>query len=171
MNRKLYTKLYRDNPGDFKNPIYVGGYYEKQEGLPAKKFRLFSALLYAAASALLLLMGSGISAPGKALYAALPYAVCYVPAIMGFFAALQAPSDENRIREDTFHNSMEKLQMYGTLGVIFCAAALAGGIAACIAARQFGLPELLWLLAMAGCVAAFTELRILRKKQRYLLQK
>ena len=171
MNKKLYTKLYRDNPGDFKNPIYVGGYYEKEAGMPAKRFRLWSALLCAAASALLLAMGSGVSVPGKAMYAALPYAVTYVPAIMGIFAALQAPSDEGRMREDTYHNSMEKLQMYGALGMIFGIAALIGGAASCIAAKQIGLPEILWLLAMAGCVAAFAALRVLRKKQIYTLRK
>jgi len=171
MNKKLYTKLYRDNPGDFKNPIYVGGYYEKESGLPAKRFRLYSVLLCAAASVLLLLMGSGVSVPGKAMYAALPYAVTYVPAIMGLFAALQLPADDNRMREDTFHNSMEKLQMYSALGMIFGIAALIGGVVSCVVEKQLGMPELLWLLAMAGCIAAFAVLRVLRKRQRYNLQK
>ena len=75
------------------------------------------------------------------------------------------------MREDTFHNSMEKLQMYGALGMIFTIAALIGGVVSCVVEKQLGMPELLWLLAMAGCIAAFTALRILRKKQIYTLQK
>ena len=171
MNKKLYTRLYRDNPADFKNPIYVGGYYEKKGGMPAKRFRLYGVLLCGAAACLLLLAGSYVSVPGKVLYAALPYVAAYLPAIMGLFACLQAPSDDGRIREDTYYHSMERTQMWGALGLLFSAASLAGGILACILKKQFGGAEILYLLAMAGCAACFTVLRILRKKQIYTLEK
>lgn len=171
MNKKLYTRLYRDNPGDFSHPIYVGGYYEKEGGLPSGRFRLCSVLLCGAASVLLLLIGFMVSVPGKAIYSTLPYVAAYLPAIMGVFAALQLPADEERIREDTYHNSLEKLQMYGSLGLIFSAAAFAGGVLACVLARTFGWAEAGYLLALAGCAVCFSILRRLRKKQKYTLKK
>jgi len=171
MNKKLYTRIYQDNPADFKNPIYVGGYYEKKSGMPAKKFRLYGVLLCGAAACLLLLIGSVVSVPGKALYSALPYVAAYLPAIMGLFACLQAPTDDSRIREDTYHNSMERIQMWGALGLLFSAASLVGGIVACILQKTLGGMEILYLLAMAACAACFAVLRILRKKQIYTLEK
>jgi len=169
MNRKLYTKLYRDNPVDYKNPIYVGGYYEKKGGMPAKKFRLYGIALCAAATVLLVLTGSVVSVPGKTVYAALPYVLAYVPAVMGLFACLQAPSDDGRIREDTWHNSMEKIQMYSVFGILSCALSLIGGVVACVLKQCFGLPELLFLAAAAANTAVFAVLRQLRKKQSYAM--
>lgn len=169
MNKKLYTRLYRDNPGDFNHPIYVGGYYEKTGGLPAKRFRLMGIGMSAAVTALLVLIGSVVSVPGKAVYAALPYALSYLPAVMGLFAFLQAPADDGRIREDTWHNSMEKIQMYSAFGILFCGLSLIGGIAACVVKKAFGLPEILYVAVAAVNTAVFVLMRQLRKKQEYRL--
>ena len=169
MNKKLYTKLYRDNPGDFNNPIYVGGYYEKTGGMPAKQFRLYGVAMSVAAAVLLVLMGSFVSVPGKAMYVAIPYVLSYVPAVMGVFAFLQAPSDDGQIREDTWHNSMEKIQMYSVFGILLCGVSLVGGAVACVLKQCFGMPEILFLAAAAANTALFAVMRKLRKKQIYTL--
>lgn len=169
MNKKLYTRLYKDNPGDFSNPIYVGGYYEKVEGMPAKRFRLVGVAISAGITLLLLMIGSMLSVPGKALYATLPYVLTYLPAVMSLFAFLHAPSDDGRMREDTWHNSMERIQMYSVFGILFSAVSLIGGVVACILAKTLGVPELLFLLMSALNTGGFVVIRRMRKRQIYKL--
>lgn len=171
MNRKLYTKIYRDNPADPTNPIYIGGYYEKRGGLPAKRFRLLGSLISAAAVLVLAAAGLVPSAPGRAMYVTIPYAVAFLPAVMCLFAFLQAPGDDGRVREDTWHNVFERIQACSVIGMGLTGIALVGGIAAAALAGAFGVGEAVFLVAMALSCAGFFALRRLRKGQTYELLK
>ena len=167
MNRKLYTKIYRDNPADPTNPIYIGGYYEKRDGLPAKRFRLLGSLT--AAAVVLALGGAGLirSEPGRTMYVSLPYAVAFLPAVLCLFAFLQAPGDDGRVREDTWHNVFERIQACSAIGLGLTGIALTGGVVAAVLAGTFGMGEGIFLGAMALSCAGFFALRRLWRGQTY----
>ena len=167
MNRKLYTRIYQDNPAEPTNPIYIGGYYVKQGGLPAKRFRLLGSLT--AAAVVLALGGAGLirSEPGRTMYVSLPYAVAFLPAVLCLFAFLQAPGDGGKVREDTWHNVFERIQACSVIGMGLTGVALIGGIAAAALAGAFGAGEAVFLAAMALSCAGFFALRRLRRGQIY----
>ena len=167
MNRKLYTKIYRDNPADPTNPIYIGGYYEKRDGLPAKRFRLLGSLIAAAAVLTLAAAGLVPSAPGRTMYVSLPYAVAFLPAVLCLFAFLQAPGDDGRVREDTWHNVFERIQACSAIGLGLTGIALTGGVVAAVLAGTFGMGEGIFLGAMALSCAGFFALRRLWRGQTY----
>lgn len=169
MNRKLYTRIYQDNPAEPTNPIYIGGYYVKQGGLPAKRFRLLGSLT--AAAVVLALGAAGLirSEPGRTMYVSLPYAAAFLPAVLCLFAFLQAPGDEGKVREDTWHNVFVRIQSCSVIGMGLTGIALIGGVIAAALAGVFGLGEVVFFGTVALAFAGFLAMRRLWKKQTYRL--
>ena len=170
MNKKLYTRIYRENPLDRRNPIYVGDYYEKQGGLPANVFRWIGISITAAVIILLMLLGNVESAPGETVYTVLAYAACYLPAILGLFACLQAPTDDRKIQEDVWHNSLRRIRIHAICGVVLCGVTLLCGVAACMIAAVLGTAECVFLVSCLLNMMLFALLLILRNRQQYILK-
>ena len=167
MNRKLYTRIYKDNPADPTNPIYVGDYYEKRGGMPAGRFRLLGSVISAAVVLALAAAGMMRSVPGGTMYVTLPYAVAFLPAVLCLFAFLQAPGSGERVREDTWNNVFVRIQSCSVIGMILTGAALLGGAVSAARAGEFGPGEGAFFAALAIGWAGFLALRRLWRNQSY----
>lgn len=171
LNRKLYSRIYRDNPGDPLHPVYVGSSYEKQSGIPAHRFRLLG--LGISAVCFLCLLGAGLlpSAASKALYTLPFYAAAFLPAVLGFVAVWQAPDHDQPIREDTYHFSFGRIKPCAAMGMGLAGLAFLGGILAASLSGHFSGTDFLYLTLTLISAIAFLALWQLQKKQNYLLKK
>lgn len=169
-NRKLYQKLYQDNPGDPRHPVYVGGYYQKNSGIPAKQYKMTGLGLSALLLLLLALSGSVTSAQSKTFYSAITYAVMFLPAIYTLLGWLKAPNDEQRIQEDQYEESFVRVQMWSAIG-LGCSgvAAVTAGIVP-VVSGIYGIPEVIYLFGIFGTFCVFWAMRKLRMRQCYQLQ-
>ena len=169
-NRKFYQKLYRDNLCDPKHPIYVGKYYEKTGGIPAKHYKIKGLGLSAACILLLLLPGCIVSAQSKAFYSAVTYVATFLPAIYAALGWIKAPTDDGRIREDTYEDSFVRVQMWSALGLWFSGVAIVTAVIAPLVSNTYGPSEILYLFGLISVFAVFFVMRKLRMRQTYRLQ-
>lgn len=146
--RRLRSRIYRLDPENPLEPVYLGGYYRQDTGLPPWQFRLLTAALSALSLALLITAGLGGAA--RASFAALPYALGYLPCVRTLFAALCMPRGDV-LREDDFLASIAAIRRNGAVGAALLL------IAACASPM------------LAASAAAMLAVHILGRKQRYLL--
>ncbi|MEA4965107.1 MAG: hypothetical protein VB055_04720 [Oscillospiraceae bacterium] len=170
LNKKLYSRIYKDNPGDPLHPIYVGGHYEKQSGLPARRFRLLG--LACSALCFFLLLGAGLrpSAASRVMYSVPFYAAAFLPAVLCLAAFLQSPGDDAPIREDAHYYSFARIQSCSAIGMGLTALAFLGGGAASIAAGSFSGMTLLYEGLLLAAFFDFFLLRRLWRGQVYVLR-